>query len=197
MISFSLTSQNERWKQKNARINFAISPQFEYVKIAGKFEPTGGIAAEMVFNNSFYFGGYLTKKMLRDYIPNPLDPVAEIDVNYQHMGIEFLYCMKLGLYRTKGGHYVNPKLRIVFGGKFGGGYFCFDDINKEHISIRDYFYYVQPQVGVAYPISNYISMQGGFCFTSALKVNLLDQYFPTKDFTGPGVYISAKITLFK
>ena len=197
LISISANCQSEKWKQKNARLNFSISPQFEFVKIGGNYNPTAGISGSIVFNSTYYFGGYFTKKMLRNYNTYPAYPASDLDVNYQHVGMEFLYAMPLGLYRTKGGHYVHPKLRIVFGGRIGAGTFWMDDINKQKVSTRDYFYFVQPQAGITYPLNDFITFHGGLCFTSSLSVDKLNAYLKTKDFTGPGIYVSAKFTLFR
>jgi len=197
LISFSVSSQSERWKQKNARINFVVAPQFEFVKIAGHFSPTASLSSSISFNNTYFAGGYMTKKIVRHYEDTPAKPGVDVDVNYQHLGVEFLYSMKLGLYRTKGGHYVHPRLRIIFGGRVGGGTFWLDDLNKDKISGRDYFYFIEPMAGVAYPLNDYITLHGGICFTTALSVDKLAKYFATKDFTGPGVYITAKFTMFR
>jgi hypothetical protein len=197
LVSVSIFGQSENWKQKNARINFAITPQAEYLKIGGKFSPSASLAGSIAFNNTFFLGGYFAKKPLRQYVSNPLDPTSQIDVNYQHMGIEFLYAMRLALYRTEGGHYVHPKLRIIVGGRFGGGTFWIDNQNKEKISSREYFYYIQPQVGVAYPINDYVTAHAGFCYSAALSVDKLSNYYKGADFSGPGVYLGAKISIFR
>ena len=196
-IAFSVSAQSEKWRQKNARINFVFTPQAEFVKIGGKYSPTASFCASIAFDNTFFIGGYMTKKAIRQYDVFPANPGADIDVNYQHAGVEFLYSMRLGLYRTQGGHYVRPKIRIVFGARLGGGTFWLDNIDKEKISTREYFYFIQPQVGVAYPLNDFITLHGGACFTTALSVDKLNNYFEMMDFTGPGGYVALKISLFR
>jgi hypothetical protein len=197
LISISVFSQSERWKQKNARINFAFTPQFEFVNIAGKYNPTASLCGSIVFNSKYYFGGYATKKVLPSYTMYQANPTQEIDVNYQHLGIEFLYAMGLGLYRTKGGHYVHRRLKIDFSGRFGGGALWLDNIDKQKISSREYFFVVQPQVGVSYPVNDFISLGGGACYPIPIHLTKFSTYFESKDFSGPGAYISAKITIFR
>jgi len=197
MISFSAVSQSEKWKQKNARINFAVTPQVEYVKIAGKYSPTLSLSGSITFNNTYFFGGYLTKKMMTNYNNYEILPTTDLDANFQQGGIEFLYAKKLGLYRTKGGHYVYPKLRIVFGARLGVGLVWLDDVNKVRYTESDYFGYVQPMAGVSYPVSDFITMHAGACFTTTIKIQKLDAYVDNKDFMGPGVYLGAKFTLFR
>jgi hypothetical protein len=197
LLSFSVSGQSEKWKQKNARINFAITPQLDFIKIGGKFGPTAGLSGAIAFNNTHFLGGYVSKKFLRSYGENPLDPSMEIDVNYQNMGIEYLYAMKLGVYRTEGGHYVNPKLRIVFGIRLGGGTFWLQNTDKNIVSTRDYFYYIQPQFGIAYPLNDYITLHTGVCMSAALSVDNLEQYYPGNDFLGPGAYLAFKFTVFR
>ena len=197
MISFSAFSQNEKWKQKNARINFALTPQFEYVKIAGKYSPTASFSGSISFNNTYFIGGYLTKKIITNYNNYEILPTTDLDANFQQGGMEFLYAKKLGLYRTKGGHYVYPKLRIVFGARLGVGLVWLDDINKTRYTESDYFGYIQPMAGVSYPVSDFITLRAGATFTTTVKIQKLDAYVNNKDFMGPGVYLGAKFTVFR
>jgi hypothetical protein len=197
IVTLSVFGQSERWKQKNARINFAFTPQIEYVKTAGTFSPNLSFTGAISFNNTFYLGGYLSKKIIRHYIDYDALPTTSLDAVFQHGGIEFLYAMRMGLYRTKGGHYVHPKIKILFGTRLGVGLVWLDDINKARFTRSDYFAYIQPMVGIGYPINDYISIQGGICGTAILKIQVLEQFLSNKDFLGPGAYMSLKFTLFR
>jgi hypothetical protein len=197
LIAFSVSGQPDRWKQKNARINFVVSPQFEFVKIAGSFSPAASLSGSIVFNSTYSVGGYLTKKVISNYNTFPILPGTDLDANFQHGGLEFIYFMKLGLYRTKGGHYVYPKLKVAFGSRLGAGMIWFDDIDKNRYTPTDYFGYIEPMVGVSYPLTDFITVHGGACFTTAVKIQKLDAYIENKDFTGPGVFLAFKFSLYR
>ena len=197
LFSQAAIGQSEKWKQKNARINFAITPQAEYVKTAGVFSPNASLSAAISFNSTYFLGGYLTKKVMRNYTVYDYSPGTDLDADFQHGGLEFLYAMKFGLYRTKGGHYVHPKIKILFGARLGVGMVWLDDINKTRFTRTDYFGYLQPMVGVAYPLNDFITVQGGFCGTSVVKIQVLDRYVGNMDFTMAGAYLGFRFNIFR
>lgn len=197
LLSFTVSGQSERWKQKNARINFALTPQVEFVKIAGGFSLAASSSASISFNNTHFIGGYLTKKVMPNYINYDYAPGVDLDANFQHGGIEYLYAKKLGVYRTKGGHYVHPKLRILMGSRIGVGLVWLDDSNKDRYTESDYFGYVQPLVGITYPLNDYMTLQTGITGTFIIKINKLDQYLAGKDFMFPGAFLGLRFTLFR
>jgi hypothetical protein len=196
LVSASAFGQSERWKQKNARINFAVTPLAEYVKIAGTYSPAASLSGAISFNDTYFVGGYITKKVMTHNVNYEILPTMDLDANFQHVGAEFQYAMKLGLYRTKGGHYVHPKIRITFGTKMGAGMVWLDS-TKVRYTKTDYFGYVEPMVGVSYPLSDYITLQGGVCFTAAIKIQKLGAYFQEPDFTMAGAYLGFRFTVFR
>jgi hypothetical protein len=197
IFSLSSYSQSERWKQKNARINFAFTPQFEFVRIGGNYNPTVSLSGNISFNNTFFVGSYITKKMIKNPTNYAAAPTLDLDPSFQHFGFEFLYAMRLGLYRTKGGHYVHPKIKVVFGTRLGVGLVWLNNGSDRFYTESDYFGYIQPMVGVAYPLNDFITVHGGINGTAALKIQKLDAYFENKDFLGPGAYLAFKFTLFR
>ncbi|RLD76547.1 MAG: hypothetical protein DRJ07_16155, partial [Bacteroidetes bacterium] len=99
------------WRQHTARINVAITPQVEYVKIAGDMDLNISLSGVLTFNNKFFIGGYVTKKPLRTYKDYS---GINYDASFQHLGLIVGNNMDLGLYRTDGGHYVRRKTKLVY-----------------------------------------------------------------------------------
>jgi hypothetical protein len=196
-ITFTSFGQSERWKQKNARINLAFTPQFEFVKVGGNYNPTASLSGNISFNNTYFVGAYFTKKMIKSSTNYTVAPTLDLDPSFQHFGFEFLYAMRLGLYRTKGGHYVHPKIRLVYGTRLGIGLIWLNNGSDRFYTESDYFGYIQPMVGVAYPLNDFITLHGGINGTAAFKIQKLNAYFENKDFLGPGVYLAFKFTLFR
>jgi len=186
-----------RWRQKNARVNFAITPQAEIMKVAGKFSPVASLNASIVFNDTWYAGVYGSKKL--PPMPHEFDvaPGVKFDANFQHVGVELFYAMKLGLHRTKGGHYVPTRLKITYSARVGGGLVWLDDENGARASESDYFYYAQPMVGVLWPINDFLQLNAGGYYSVLLKINKLDYFFKSSDFMGPGAFVGLKIKLFR
>jgi len=190
-------SQNEKWRQKNARINFVVAPEVGVVNIAGKFSPVASFSGSIAFNNTYFVGLYGTKKFLRVYNEFPVAPGAKFDASYQHVGVEFLYSMKLGLYRTKGGHYVMRKMRVTYDLKLGGGLVWLVGEDKVRASVSDYFYYGRPSVGVLWPLNDFMQINVGAYYSVLLKINKLDAFFASKDFMGPGAFVSLRVNVFR
>ncbi len=186
-----------RWRQKNARVNFAITPQAEIMKVAGKFSPIASLNASVVFNETWFAGVYGSKKVLPMQNEFDVQPGVKFDANFQHVGVELMYAMKLGLRRTKGGHYVPTKMKVTYSARVGGGLVWLDDENGKRASESDYFYYAQPMVGILWPINDFLYLNAGGYYSVTLKINKLDAYFNSGDFMGPGAFIGLKIKLFR
>lgn len=196
LTAFTITAQ-PIWRQKNARVNFAAIPQVEITKVGGNFSPVLSLSASIVFNDTWHVGVYASKKV--PPLPTEYDalPGAKFDVNFQHVGAELQYYMKLGLRRTKGGHYVPTKMKILYSLRVGGGLYWLDDENGTRATRSDYFYYAQPMAGISYPLNDFVSLNAGAYYSILLKVNVLGHVFDEKDFMGPGAFVGVKIKLFR
>lgn len=196
-VSILGVSQNEKWRQKNARINFVVAPEIDAVKVAGTFSPVVSVSGLIAFNNTYFAGLFGAKKALRLYNEFPVIPGVKFDANYQYAGVEFMYSMKLGLYRTKGGHYVMRKMRLTYDIKLGGGVVWLDDESKTKVSAKDYFYMAQPAIGVLWPINDFMTINGGINFTATYSIDKLDVFFSNKDFLMAGAFVSLRVNLFR
>ncbi len=185
------------WRQKNARVNFVFLPQAEVMKVAGNFSPIASFNFSISFNDTYHVGVYGSKKI--PPLPTEYDalPGVKFDANFQHVGVELQYYMKLGLRRTKGGHYVPTKMKVLYALRLGGGLVWLDDENGTRASESDYFYYGQPMVGISYPINDFVHINAGGYYSVLLKINKLDYVFKSSDFMGPGAFVGVKIKLFR
>jgi len=182
-------------KQKNVRVNLSIVPIAEYVKIAGKMDLNISLAGIMTFNDKFFLGGLISKKPLTSY--NDYSGVL-YDISYQQIGVYAGQNVKLGLYRTKGGHYVKKKTKFIYSIKFGGGAAWMINENGEKASSRDYFYYGTPTLGFTRPVGSFVNIEIGglYTFVSGIQ-NKLGVPLSASDFTGPGAYLAVKINFFR
>ncbi len=71
------------------------------------------------------------------------------------------------------------------------------DENKSDASRRDYFYVTQPNIGATRPISKFINVEIGAFYVAVFSIDQLDNYFTSKDFSGPGAYLAFKFNLFR
>lgn len=197
LASSFLCLGQEPWRQKNARINFVVSPQGEFSKVAAGYTALASVSAAISFNNTWFAGIYAAKKVLPGFTEYPIAPGVNYDANFQHAGAEGTYSLNLGLYRTKGGHYVMRKTRLDFGLRVGVGMMWMDTEAQRLATRTDYFSYVQPRVGASYPINPFLKVCGGLYFSALIKLNVLDQFFDPNDFMGPGAYIGVKANVFR
>ncbi len=180
------------WRQYEARINLSILPQVEYVKIAGNMDFNISLSGIMTLNDHFFFGGYITKKPMRSF--NDYSG-TNYDVSYQHMGLHVGHSIRLGLYRTSGGHYVRRKTKFIYSLKLGGGAIWLVNENNVKSSSRDYLYLGQLNLGLTRPISKFIYVELGGCYVYTYGVNL--STLNSTDFSGPGAYLAFKFNLFR
>jgi hypothetical protein len=197
LLTSTLIFAQPRWRQKNARVNFAITPQAEFMKVAGIYSPVASLNASIVFNDTWYAGIYVSKKPIPLPTEYDLAPGVKLDPNFQHIGGELMYALKLGLKRTKGGHYVPRRMRVTFGLRIGGGSIWLDDENGEKVSPQDYFYYAQPAVGALWPINDFLKVNAGVFFGASYSVDKLNPLVEDSDFITPGGFVSLKISLFR
>ena len=186
-----------RWRQKNARVNFTITPQAEFMKVAGTFSPILSVNASIAFNETWYTGVYGSKKIVPMLTEFEEAPGVKFDANFQHVGAELQYAMKLGLRRTKGGHYVPTKMKVLYSLRVGGGLVWLDNENGKRVSESDYFYYAQPMVGINYPLNDFFILHAGAYYSVLLKINKLDYFLENNDFMGPGAFVGVKVKLFR
>ncbi|MEN8121235.1 MAG: hypothetical protein ABFS35_12850 [Bacteroidota bacterium] len=183
-----------KWRQQQVRINLSLIPQVEFVKIAGVMDFNISLSGVMTFNNKFFIGGYASKMPMRTY-----KDYAGINyaVSYQQLGIHAGQNVNLGLYRTKGGHYVRRKTKFIYSLKLGGAAIWLVNKNKEQASSRDYSYMAQANLGVTRPLGKFINLEVGGLYVAALTIDQLGAYFDYNDFSGPGAYIALKFNLFR
>ncbi|MDF1551089.1 MAG: hypothetical protein P1P88_24925, partial [Bacteroidales bacterium] len=96
-VSIYSFSQNEKWRQKNARINFVVATQGEFLKIAGNYSPAASVSASIAFNETYFVGIYGSMKVLPTFSEYPVAPGVKYDARFQHGGLEGVYSLKLGL----------------------------------------------------------------------------------------------------
>ncbi|MEN8121237.1 MAG: hypothetical protein ABFS35_12860 [Bacteroidota bacterium] len=185
-------------RQISPRLNLSAVPHVEYIKVAGNMNLAGGISLLAEINNKFYLGGTFSKKLQKDFIN--YEPVAgDLNLSYQYAGLIVGGFINLGIYKTKVGRYVKRKTRITYSGSFNGGAFWTKNSTGEQVSGREYFYVAQPSVGAIREMTKFIFLEMGLRYPIAFRVNdNWESYnISNSDFTGPGVYLALKYSLFR
>lgn len=181
--------------QIQARINFSISPGFEFTKVASDYNLMSSLSANLTFNNKVYLGGYISKKTLpilhTDFIVG-----QTVDVSVQHFGINI--GASIVNIKSKNSYVIRKsKIRLTYGVRIGGGALWLNDVDWNKVSSRDYFYLIQPSFGLFRPLGTFVTFTTGVYFQATYGVGKVGPFLSDKDFMTPGVFIALHITTFK
>lgn len=195
LLSFSISTFSQKKSQIAARVNFSIAPIFEFTKIAGDYNLVTSISGNIIFNSKVYLGGYISKKILPVLHTDFIDGQTN-DISVQHFGITF--GSSLVNIRSKNSYVLRKtKMRFTYGVRVGGGALWLNDNNWSKVSSRDYFYIVQPSVGMFRSLGDYVIFSASAYFQATYGVGKVGPFLTDKDFMSPGIYTALYISLFK